>query len=157
MNVDFSIERALIVEYILDKRNIKTTSSNISAHQNGTLAAGCTGLALGYGCLKAVKVLQSLPLLHLGVKGPLVGHLQESEQTSEAADTSNRVAEDDGRLVLVFPDEVVGIKILFLLLAPNGALCEGVWHPLNTSLNTISCCCQVNDLRGLRTESECLA
>jgi hypothetical protein len=107
MNVDLSIERALIVKYILDKRNIKTTSSNICAHQNGTLAAGCTGLALGHGSLEAVKVLQSLPLLHLGVEGPLVGYLQESEQTSETAHTSNRVAEDDGRLVFVFPDEVV--------------------------------------------------
>jgi hypothetical protein len=65
MNVDLSIERALIVKNILDKRNIKTTSSNISAHQNGTLSAGCPGLALGHCRLKAVKVLQSLPLLHL--------------------------------------------------------------------------------------------
>lgn len=109
MNVDFSIERALIVKYILDKRNIKTTSSNISAHQNGTLATGCASLAFGHGRLEAVKILQSLPLLHLGVEWPLVGHLQESEQTSEAADTGNRVTENDGWLVFVFPDEVIGV------------------------------------------------
>ena len=157
MNVDFSIERALIVKDILDKRNIKTTGSNISAHQNSTIAAGCACLALGHGRLEAVKILQSLPLLHLGVEWPLVGHLQESEQTSKAADTGNRVAEDDGRLVLVFSDKVVGVKILFFLLAPDGALSKGIWHPLNASLNTFSSCGQVNDLRVLRAEPECLA
>jgi hypothetical protein len=67
MNVNFSIERALIVKYILDKRNIKTSGSNISAYQNGTITAGCACLALGHGRLEAVKILQSLPLLHLGV------------------------------------------------------------------------------------------
>jgi hypothetical protein len=122
MNVDFSIERALIVKYVLDKRNIKTTGSNISAHQNGTIAAGGSCLALGHGRLKAVKILQSLSLLHLGVEWPLVGNLQESEQTSKAADTCNRIAEDDGWLVLILPNEVVRVKILFLLLAPDCAL-----------------------------------
>ena len=68
MNVDFSVEGALVMEDVLDVRDIETTGSNISAHQSGAFHTLLSVFNSLNSSLEAIERLQTGSLLHLGVQ-----------------------------------------------------------------------------------------
>lgn len=78
---------------------------------------------------------------------PLVRHPQEGQEAGEPAHAADRVAEDDGRLVFVLPEEVVCIEVLLFFLAADSALHQGVWHALLAAAFLSVLSREINDLR----------
>ena len=78
VHVDFCIERTLVVDHVLDVRDVETAGRDICANEKGAVNYDLdrlVGTKLEWcavnpldSCLKAIERLQTLLLLHLGVQ-----------------------------------------------------------------------------------------
>jgi hypothetical protein len=101
MDIDFSVERTLVVDNVHDVRDIEASCGYISANKDGTVAMAVDNILSFFfaklygfvfdllnGSLKSIKTLQTLLLLHLTVKG-MVLDFQEVEDARYSLSTSD--------------------------------------------------------------------
>jgi len=102
MDVDLGVEGTLVVDDVHDVRDIKTSSSNICTHKDGSITMTFNYIFLGLlftkldgfvfdllnGSLKSIKTLQTLLLLHLTMKG-MVLDFQEVKDARDSLGTSD--------------------------------------------------------------------
>ena len=101
MDIDFSVERTLVVDNVHDVRDIEASCGYISANENGTVAMAVNNVLSFFfaklygfvfdllnGSLKSIKTLQTLLLLHLTVQC-MVLDFQEVEDAGYSLSTSD--------------------------------------------------------------------
>lgn len=103
MHVDFGVEWTLIVNDILNIRDVQPPSCHISTDHNNALlirwqvlVSQIDGLAFNplHASPEPIQALESLSLLHLAVQA-LVLNLQEIEDVADTFGARDTVAEDD--------------------------------------------------------------
>jgi len=129
MHIYFSVEWALVVKYILDVWNVKTTGCDVCANQDCRVfeMKSLTCVYFRHTCLESIKRLQTCSLLHLRVQA-VVLDFQKTQDTRNALSTRDWVAKDDSWLSCLLLNVVKHINIFFITLATESFLNQGRWH-----------------------------
>jgi len=127
VHINFSVERTLIMNNIAYVWDIKSSRSNISAYQYGSIFGICSRFDLVYSSLEAVKILESLLLLHFGVEA-VVLDLQKVQKTVEATSCGDGVAEYDYWFAFFLLKEVIEVEVFLFVLTSDSGFLEGWGH-----------------------------
>jgi hypothetical protein len=146
VHVDLSVPWALVVEHVGNIWNIKTSSRDICAHQNGLGIDSSFDLV--DSPLELLKVLESLPLLHFGVE-TIILDFQKVQKTIEPPCGCDSVAEYDHRLSSLLLEVVIEVEVLLVIAASYHLLSQGCWH-----FTGICLLGQIDDLGVLRSEPQ---
>lgn len=99
MDIQLDSARKLVVENVVDSRDVDTTGCDIGGDESAMLLGA-----------EPLQVLEALPLLHLGVHW-VHRATQEGEDGHNPSETVDRVYEDDG-LSLVSLQQIVEVEVL---------------------------------------------
>lgn len=107
MDVNLSIEWALVMKNIAHIWNIETSCSDIGAHKNCSFLTMAT-FDVPHASFEPIQILQPLSLLHFGMK-TAVFDFHEVEEACKSTGCCDGVAENDHRLALVLLHIIVHV------------------------------------------------